>query len=328
MNSPTILLSLSAGVLSFLSPCILPLIPSYLSYVGGVTLTELRESNSPKGAVVVRTILFVIGFSVVFIVLGVLFAGTGFLFSNLSSTINLVAGLIVVLLGANMIFDFWKFLNIEKRVHLSGRPAGYLGSVLVGMAFGAGWTPCVGPILAAILFLAGNSGSVGEGVLYLSAYSVGLGLPFLLASLFFRQVTARLSKLKRYFGVLRVASGLLLVGIGLLIAFGRLQQFNNTVAEIGVAVHGWHVQAPDLSRLVFGFISAAIALLFLVPGLVAMLRSRSGDVETAPAPARQRLITPVRGVFLGLFGITALLQFAGVISLAEFIYRWFTFQGI
>lgn len=328
MNSPTILLSLSAGILSFLSPCILPLIPSYLSYVGGVTLAELRDSETPRGAVVVRTLLFVIGFSVVFIILGVLFSGTGFLFSNLSSTINLVAGLIVALLGINMIFDFWKFLNIERRVHLTGRPAGYLGSVLVGMAFGAGWTPCVGPILAAILFLAGNSGSVGQGVIYLSAYSIGLGLPFLLASLFFRQVTSQLSKLKRYFGAIRIASGMLLVGIGLLIAFGRLQQFNNTVVALGITIHSWHGRAPELSRLVFGFASAVVALLFLAPGLFAVMRVRSRGTEVLPAARQRRVVTPVHGVFAGLFAVLALLQFTGVVSLAEFIYRWFTFQGI
>ncbi|HUX12382.1 MAG TPA: cytochrome c biogenesis protein CcdA, partial [Spirochaetia bacterium] len=314
-------------LLSFLSPCILPLIPSYLSYIGGVTLAELRDSESPKSAVVVRTVLFVFGFSVVFILLGVLFSGTGFLFSGASALINLVAGLVVVLLGLNMVFDFWKFLNIERRVHFSGRPAGYLGSAAIGMAFGAGWTPCVGPILAGILFLAGNSGSVGLGILFLSAYSLGLGVPFLLASIFFRQVTAQLTRIKRHFGTIRITSGILLVAVGLLIAFGRLQQFNNAVVSIGVGVQAWHQHAPLTARIVLALATLFLGLLFLIPGTTALLRYRSSADRTDNAPP-PRFITPVRGVFLSLFAVAALLQLTGVISLESIIFRWLTFQGI
>ncbi len=327
MSSPTVFLAFAAGILSFLSPCILPLIPSYLSYIGGVTLAELRDTQGPKSAVVVRTVLFVLGFSVVFIALGVLFSGTGFLFSKASAVINLVAGLVVVLLGLNMVFDFWKFLNIERRVHFSGRPAGYLGSAAIGMAFGAGWTPCVGPILAGILFLAGNSGSVGLGILFLSAYSLGLGVPFLLASIFFRQVTTQLTRLKRHFGTIRITSGVLLVAVGLLIAFGRLQQFNNTVVSIGVAVQAWHQRAPFTARTVFGLASLLLGLLFLVPGTAARLRYRGSTDGTDIAPP-PRIITPVRGVFLALFSVAALLELTGIVSLEGMIYRWLTFQGI
>ncbi|WP_455382233.1 cytochrome c biogenesis CcdA family protein [Salinispira pacifica] len=338
MNNPTILLSFAAGILSFLSPCILPLIPSYLSYVGGVTLADLRQAESPRSPVVIRTLLFVAGFSVVFILLGVLFSGTGFLFSNVSMIINLVAGLVVALLGLNMIFDFWKFLNIERRVHFSGRPSGYLGSVAIGMAFGAGWTPCVGPILAGILFLAGNSGSIGQGVLYLSAYSIGLGLPFLLASLFFRQVTEQLSRLKRYFGPIRITSGLLLLGIGLLIAFGRLQQFNNAVVSAGVAVQSFDQSSPGASRILFGAAALLLALLFLLPGIIRKLKrgheaaavtdATSYDAANGATATRRRLFTPARTLFFSLFALVGLLQLAGILSLAQIIYRWFTFQGI
>ncbi len=335
MTNPTIFLSFAAGVLSFLSPCILPLIPSYLSYIGGVTLSDLRTSQSPKSGVVVRTALFVAGFSAVFIALGVLFSGSGFLFSRAAATISLVAGLVVVLLGINMIFDFWKFVNIERRFHFSGRPSGYVGSVAIGMAFGAGWTPCVGPILAGILFLAGNSGKVWLGVLYLAAFSAGLGVPFLLASIFFRQVTTQLARMKQYFGALRVMSGLLLVAIGLLIAFGRLQEFNNAVVGAGVAIHDWHDAAPQNANRLLGSISLLLGLLVMIPGLLRALRNRTPvertetNADPGPAASRpRRFLSPAGFLFVGLFLIIGVLQFAGIIDLAAILYQWLTFQGI
>jgi len=148
---PTLALSFAAGVLSFLSPCIVPLVPSYLSFIGGVAATEAADRAPTRGVVILRTLLFVLGFTVVFVVLGIVFSGSGALFSNAASVMNVIAGGVVILLGLNVIFDFWKFLNIERRFHLSSRPAGHFGSVLIGMAFGAGWTPCIGPILASVL---------------------------------------------------------------------------------------------------------------------------------------------------------------------------------
>jgi len=170
---PTLALSFAAGVLSFLSPCIVPLVPSYLSFIGGVAANEAGESAASRGVVVLRTALFVAGFTIVFVVLGVVFSGSGALFTSAGRVVNLVAGGVVVVLGLNVIFDFWKVLNIERRYHMSHRPSGHLGSILIGMAFGAGWTPCIGPILASVLLLAGSSGSVATGVLYLVAIPLG-----------------------------------------------------------------------------------------------------------------------------------------------------------
>lgn len=306
-------LAFAAGLLSFLSPCILPLIPSYLSYIGGASLAELQESSPRRSETVGRTLLFVLGFSVVFVLLGLLAGTSGFLIGGTSRIISLVAGGIVVLLGLNIIFDFWKTLNIERKFHFSSKPRGYTGSVAIGMAFGAGWTPCIGPILAGILFLAGRSGNAWTGTALLLVYSLGLGVPFLIAGAFFPQFLRALSGLKRHLETIRIVSGAFLVGIGLLIAFGRLQRFNAVVLQWGAAVHRWEAAAPEQARLV---LTIAFAVLGLVPLLIWGLRSKD-DRWSVP-----------RLAFFGVFGVLALLQGIGVVSLPSLIGSWLTFQGI
>ncbi len=306
-------LAFAAGLLSFLSPCILPLIPSYLSYIGGASLTELRESAPSRSETVGRTLLFVLGFSMVFVLLGLLAGTSGFLIGGTSRIINMVAGGIVVLLGMNIIFDFWKTLNIERRFHFSTRPRGYAGSVAIGMAFGAGWTPCIGPILAGILFLAGRSGNAGTGTVLLLVYSLGLGVPFLVAGAFFPQFLGALSRLKRHLKTIRIVSGAFLVGVGLLIAFGRLQRFNAVVLQWGAAVHRWEAAAPEQARLV---LTVGFAVLALLPLLIWGFRSKD------------RSLSVFRLALFGVLGTLALLQGIGVVSLPSLIGSWLTFQGI
>jgi len=183
----TLFIALAAGLASFLSPCVFPVIPSYLSYIGGLTLNELESSRKARVMLTVNSLLFVLGFTAVFTLLGVFFSGVGMALSGISRTVNIAAGTVVIILGLNFMFDFWKLLNMERRFHFSKRPAGAAGSLLLGMAFGAGWTPCIGPILASILFLAGSSEEVGKGALLLLVYSFGLGLPFILAGVFIAQ---------------------------------------------------------------------------------------------------------------------------------------------
>jgi cytochrome c-type biogenesis protein len=305
-------IALVAGILSFLSPCVLPLIPSYLSFVTGASLSELQGDSTPRMPIFLRTLFFVIGFSAVFVLLGVLFSGSGFLLAGASRWINGVAGTIVVLLGLNVIFDFAKSLNFEKRLHVSSRPSSYLGSGLVGMAFGAGWSPCIGPILAGILFMAGSSGQVGQGVLYLSVYSVGLGLPFLLAALFFTQVSALLNKIKRHLATIRIVSGLLLVGLGLLIAFGQFQALSGAIVTAGIRLEQWHAGNPLRSRLIFGGI---LLLLGAVWPALRLLKGRD---------LRGLLGASLSVAFLGL----GALEVAGVTEVARLFARWLTFQGI
>jgi cytochrome c-type biogenesis protein len=312
-----LLIAFAAGLLSFVSPCVLPLIPSYLSYVGGVSVADLKDQSGAKTAVIIRTLLFVLGFSIVFVVLGVVFSGSGLLFSGASRAINIVAGAVVVLLGLNVIFDFWKFLNYEQKIHLSERPRGYAGSVLIGMAFGAGWTPCIGPILAGILFLAGSSGQVSTGVLYLSVYSMGLAVPFILASVFFSAFAKQMEKIKRHFGAIKTGSGIFLIVIGLLISFGQFQRLNVILPSAGNALRQWHAENPAAATTVMGLGAIAVAV---VPLAIAWFRKRRGsDV---------RVLSTGRLVFAGLFLAPAVLEWLGVIDLALVLASWLSFQGI
>ena len=227
----SILLAFGAGLLSFVSPCVLPLIPSYLAFLGGIGLDRTAEPGADDGSVpepagrphlVAATASFILGFSAVFIFLSILFSGTFFLPGAVAWHINLAAGIIVIILGLNVIFDFLKFLNYEKRVHIAKRPRGLPQAFLAGIAFGAGWSPCVGPFLGSILLMAGQAGKTGQAALYLSAYSAGLGLPFLAAGVFFDRFLKGAAKLRPYLPLIRRIGGVFLVGIGVFILLGRL----------------------------------------------------------------------------------------------------------
>jgi cytochrome c-type biogenesis protein len=313
-------LAFLAGLLSFLSPCVLPLIPSYLSLIGGAAFEEHRqEGRSGRFPIFLRTLSFVAGFSVVFIVLGILFSGAGGFLTGASRVVNLVAGALVILLGLNFIFNFWKFLNFEKKMHLAATPRGLLGSLALGMAFGAGWTPCVGPILASILFLAGSGGRVLQGTALLGVYSLGLGLPFLLAGLFFSQFMRQKDRLKAHFRALRIASGSFLVFIGLLILSGRLQRMSSALYRLAAGMASWQEASPGEVRLLFSLLLGVPGLLFLAFFLVELFRS--------PGPARRRrlILRPVFALcFLGLAGLTL----AGVLNPAGFLTFWLAYQGI
>jgi cytochrome c-type biogenesis protein len=307
-------IAFAAGILSFLSPCVLPLIPSYLSLIGGVSVQELTERK--RSRVFLRTLLFVMGFSVVFIALGVLFSGTGGFLTGATQIVNIVAGTLVILLGLNFIFNFWKFLNFEKRLHMQSSPRGWLGALLLGMAFGAGWTPCVGPILASILFLAGSNAQILQGTVLLAVYSLGLGLPFILAGLFFSQFLGARERMKRHFGSLRIASGAFLVFIGLLIVLGRLQRFNILLFRLAGWLENWNTAHPGQVRLSF-------TVLFLIPmfvlGVSYFKRARS---------EKKFVLLPGRAAFLLLFLVLAVTTAIGVLQPTGFFTFWFTYQGI
>jgi cytochrome c-type biogenesis protein len=224
----SIFIAFGAGVLSFLSPCVLPLIPSYLCIIGGSPLTGTTE-NTPRP--IARTVSFILGFSVVFIVLSVIFSSTINLLGGFFRYINLISGIVVIILGLNIIFDFLALLNYEKRFHFKNKPKGIVGAFLAGGAFGAGWTPCVGPVLTGILFLATNEGSVYRAVLYLVFYSAGLGLPFLLAAFFFNVFVKISVKLRVYLPLIQRISGVLLIVIGILIVRGDYQTISILAAK-------------------------------------------------------------------------------------------------
>jgi len=226
----TIWIAFSAGLLSYFSPCVLPLIPSYLTYISGLSFAQLNdtEANSKvRLTVIIHSLLFIAGFSAVFITLGAL---AGLASSSFQSylreglgIIQKVGGVMIFLFGVHLsgIFHFGILLG-EKRVHLRNKPAGFAGTFLVGIAFAAGWTPCIGPILGAILAIAaGSTGGVGRGVLLLSFYSAGLGLPFLLSGILFHAFLSFFERFKKYIRLFEIITGVLLMVAGVLLFFDQ-----------------------------------------------------------------------------------------------------------
>lgn len=221
-------IAFSGGLLSFLSPCVLPLVPSYVTYISGVSFNELKESD-PRSAVrktvLLHSLAFVFGFSAVFISLGAL-AGvaSGMFQAHLReglSWIQKAGGLLIILFGLHLsgLFHFG-FLLGEKRANLQRKPSGVIGSALVGIAFAAGWTPCIGPILGAILAMtAGVSGGTEKGILLLAVYSGGLAIPFLAAGLLFHRFLEFFNRFRRHIRVVEITTGVLLMGVGSLLLF-------------------------------------------------------------------------------------------------------------
>ncbi len=227
MNTDVSLIAaFAAGFLSFVSPCVLPLIPGYISFVSGVSVEEMRADAAPATSrlqVFLTSLAFVIGFSLVFVALGASATAIGkFMFAKLP-LLSRIAGVVLIVFGLHTMGVFkLAFLETEKRVHTQRKPAGPLGAMLVGIAFAFGWTPCIGPILGGILAIAGSRNTVGEGITLLAVYSLGLGIPFLLTSLAINQFFGAAKRIRRHYHAIELASGALLVAIGLLIVTGQL----------------------------------------------------------------------------------------------------------
>jgi cytochrome c-type biogenesis protein len=221
----TLLAAFAAGFLSFVSPCVLPLIPGYVSFVSGLTLEEMRGDTAVTNArrqVLVASLWFVLGFSLVFIALGATASVIGKVLLQNQPILSKVAGAILIVLGLHTMGVFrLRFLESEKRVHTQTKPRGPLGAVLVGVAFAFGWTPCIGPILGGILTIAGSRETVTEGVQLLAVYSLGLGIPFLLTAMAINQFFAASARIRKYYHAIEVTSGALIVVIGLLIFFNQ-----------------------------------------------------------------------------------------------------------
>jgi cytochrome c-type biogenesis protein len=222
----TLLAAFAAGFLSFVSPCVLPLIPGYISFVSGISVEEMRGDAPPATSrlqVFLTSLAFVIGFSLVFVALGASATAIGkFLFARLP-LFSKIAGAVLIVFGLHTMGVFrLAFLETEKRVHSQRKPAGPIGAVLVGVAFAFGWTPCIGPILGGILAIAGSKNSVAEGVTLLAVYSLGLGIPFLLTSLAINQFFGAAKRIRKYYHAIELTSGALLIVIGVLIISGEL----------------------------------------------------------------------------------------------------------
>jgi cytochrome c-type biogenesis protein len=228
MDHVTLVAAFIAGVLSFISPCVLPLVPGYLSFVSGVTLDRLRNGGAKASAasswpVFTASLFFVLGFSLVLIALGATASAIGQLLFDKLSLLGRIAGIVIIIFGLHTMGVLKiNWLYAEKRVQTVRKPAGAVGALLVGIAFAFGWTPCIGPILAAILAVAAAEDTVGRGVRLLAVYSLGLGIPFLVTSLAVNQFFAAFARIRRYYHAIEVTSGAMLIIIGILIFTNRL----------------------------------------------------------------------------------------------------------
>jgi cytochrome c-type biogenesis protein len=234
----SVAVAFAAGVVSFLSPCVLPLFPSYLSFITGLTFDELSAPGpDARGRVrrltILHSLLFILGFMLVFVALGASATALGQFMRSNQVWIRRVAGLVIVLFGLHItgLLNV-AFLHRERRVHLQDRPEGMLGSVVVGFAFGAGWTPCIGPILGAILTMAGSTGELRTGVGLLVVYGLGLGLPFFLAAIGFNAFLTGFRRIRSWMRPIEIASGLMLIAVGLLI-------FTNYFAVLAAYLNRW-----------------------------------------------------------------------------------------
>ena len=224
-NLPLPLAAFVAGLLSFLSPCVLPLVPGYVSLISGASVDELQtQERRLLGTVMLHSITFVLGFSVVFIALGAVATSVGQLVNEYHSLLSKVAGIVVIIFGLHLTGLLKiKALYADKRMHEVKGGSSAFGSFVVGFAFAFGWTPCIGPILATILVLASAQGTVLKGIILLAVYSMGLAVPFLLTSLGVDRFLAFYGRFRRHLHTVEVCSGILLIAIGVLIFLNNLK---------------------------------------------------------------------------------------------------------
>jgi cytochrome c-type biogenesis protein len=214
----------AAGVVSFLSPCVLPLVPGYVSFVAGSSLEELRDGAAPRLPALLLATTFVLGFSMVFVAFGASATALGSLLLSYKVQLGVIAGVIVILFGLHLLgLTPLRLMNQEARFHVATSGGRAAGAFLLGIAFAFGWTPCIGPVLGAILTLSASTADVAQGSLLLAVYSLGLGLPFLVAALFTGTLLARIKALGRAGRHLQRAAGGLLVAMGLLMVTGQLE---------------------------------------------------------------------------------------------------------
>ena len=223
MANPTPIAAFIAGLVSFLSPCVLPLVPGYVSLISGVGVEQLQlQDTSLLRKVMLNSIAFIMGFSVVFITLGALSTEVGRLAVEYKSTLARVAGVVIILFGLHLTGILRiKALYADKRLHSVKGDSTVLGAFVIGFAFAFGWTPCVGPILSAILYLAAAQNSVSQGIWLLTVYSLGLAVPFLLTALGIGRFLKFYSGFRRHMHAVELFSGGLLIALGTLLVFGR-----------------------------------------------------------------------------------------------------------
>ncbi len=230
---PAMLVALMAGVLSFLSPCVLPIVPPYLAYMGGISMPEMRaDGSAARRRILLPALFFVMGLSTVFLFLGFTASAFGAFFLKNQELFAKISGAMVIVLGLHFLGVFRiPMLDREARLDAGEQGGSALGAYVLGLAFAFGWTPCSGPQLGAILSLAANEASMTRGTALLGIYAVGLGLPFLLAALFIERAIGLMTRLKRHMKLIERAMGLLLLLVGLALVTGALSDFSFYLLE-------------------------------------------------------------------------------------------------
>lgn len=221
-----LMISLFAGVISFLSPCVLPIVPPYLAYMGGISVTDMEGDAVARRRVLMSSVYFVLGLSTVFLLLGFTASAFGRFFLSNQDAFTLAAGVIVMIFGAHFLGVIRiGFLAREARIEAGDRGGSAFGAYVLGLAFAFGWTPCIGPILSAILSLAASEGSIARGTALLAFYAAGLGLPFLAVAAFFPRMKGLLAWMRRHMDRIERIMGLLLWTVGLMMATGQFTDF-------------------------------------------------------------------------------------------------------
>lgn len=229
---PAMIVALTAGIISFLSPCVLPIVPPYLAYMSGVSLQDLNEGKTARNKALLPATFFVLGLSTVFLLLGFTASAIGTVFLQYQSWFNTVAGILVMIFGAHFIGVYRiGFLDREARIDAGDRGGSAFGAYILGLAFAFGWTPCIGPQLGAILSLAASEASVARGTTLLAVYAIGLGVPFLLVAAFLPRMSGVMTWMKRHMEQIERVMGLLLWTIGLLMLTGGFSSFSYWLLE-------------------------------------------------------------------------------------------------
>jgi cytochrome c-type biogenesis protein len=359
MSQPGLLAAALAGLLSFLSPCVLPLIPAYLSFISGASITELTAKKS-KSRIFLRSLTFSAGFTLAFTILGIVFSG-GAMFAGqagVSGFVNVAGGVLVALLGINLIFNFLRFLDSDTRLiqKLSQKKAKSTGprmdfpsktasgagsgsAFVLGLAFAAGWSPCIGPILASILLYAGREGNAAKSAALLLAYSLGFALPFLATGLFFDRLKPLLSFFKRKGNEVRIISGIVLVLFGLAMAFGSLGYLSSIASRSGASLTEFVKSHSGLSHA----IALAVFLILALPALfgIARMRSRSPKPISKNHPQLAEKLSQTTAdvgktmrsgiglkAYLATLLLLAILELTGAISLLGFLAGWLGYSGL
>lgn len=229
---PAMAVALIGGLISFLSPCVLPIVPPYLAYMSGTTVSEMSAASDARKRATWSALCFVMGLSTVFILLGMTASAFGAFFIQNQTLFTQIAGAVVMVFGMHFIGLFRiPFLDTEARFDAGDRGGSAFGAYVLGLAFAFGWTPCIGPQLGAILSLAATEESVAKGTLLLGVYAAGLGIPFLLAAMFMSRAMGVMNRLKRHMGVIEKSMGALLILVGLAMVTGAFTSFSYWLLE-------------------------------------------------------------------------------------------------